>query len=150
MKRYQHILAPVDFSGLSQIIMDHAKDMAEAFGAKLTLLHVVQDVPMLGEPFGEPGAIILTEELEQQTLANAHEQMHTIIAQWQLSNPPQQLVEVGFPTDTILQVAQEQAVDLIIIGHSGKRGFLGFLGSTANDVVKSAKCDVLVVHPQPN
>ena len=48
-------------------------------------------------------------------------------------------------TDTILEVADAENINLIIIGHSGNKGFFGLLGSTTTAVVKSAKCDVLVV-----
>ena len=48
-------------------------------------------------------------------------------------------------TETILEVAEAENINLIVLGHSGNKGFFGLLGSTATAVVKSAKCDVLVV-----
>ncbi|QLQ34212.1 MAG: universal stress protein [Candidatus Thiothrix singaporensis] len=55
-------------------------------------------------------------------------------------------MEEGISTHTsILDFADAKQVDLIVIAHSGKKGFLGFLGSTADSVVRSAHCDVLVL-----
>ena len=53
----------------------------------------------------------------------------------------------GSPAKAILAVAEEEDVDLIVIGSSGKSGLdLLLLGSVADKVVRSAKCSVLVVH----
>ena len=52
----------------------------------------------------------------------------------------------GKPTVEIVKYATENAVDLIVIGTKGKRGFeLLLLGSVAEKVVQSAPCKVLVV-----
>ena len=57
------------------------------------------------------------------------------------------LVKEGSPAAVILDVAEDEDVDLIVIGSSGKTGFDRFLmGSVASKVVKSAKCSVLVVN----
>ena len=57
------------------------------------------------------------------------------------------VVREGSPAKVILEVAKEEAVDLIVMGSSGKSGFDRFImGSVADKVVNSAKCAVLVVH----
>ena len=57
------------------------------------------------------------------------------------------LVKEGSPADMILKTAEEEGIDIIVIGSSGKSGFDKFImGSVADKVVKSAKCSVLVVH----
>ena len=47
----------------------------------------------------------------------------------------------------IVQYAQGQGIDLIVVGSHGKRGIQGMLGSTATSVMHAASVDVLVVHP---
>ena len=42
--------------------------------------------------------------------------------------------------------ATEQACDLIVVGSHGRHGLALLLGSTANDVLHGAPCDVLAVH----
>ena len=57
------------------------------------------------------------------------------------------IIREGSPARVILEVAQEEDVDLIVMGSSGKSGFDRFImGSVADKVVNSAKCAVLVVH----
>ncbi len=115
------------------------------YDARLTLLHVVEDVPIGIEPFGEPSSLVVNEEIRQQLVANAEKHMQTLAQQFSLPLNVEQAIEEGFTTDTILEFARHKQVDLIVIAHSGKKGFLGLLGSTANSVVKSAPCDVLVI-----
>ena len=57
------------------------------------------------------------------------------------------LIREGSPAKTILAVAKEEDIDLIVIGSSGKSGFDRFImGSVAEKVVNAAKCAVLVIH----
>ena len=57
------------------------------------------------------------------------------------------VIREGSPAKSILEVASEEDVDLIVIGSSGKSGFDRFiLGSVSDKVVNAAKCPVLVVH----
>lgn len=145
MQRYQHILAPVDFSDASNGVIERALELAEHYDARLTLLHVVENMPLGIEPFGEPSSLVLSVEIQEQQLSNATAKMQALAQQFSLPLSVEQAVLEGFTTSTLLEFAQEKQVDLIVIAHSGKKGFLGFLGSTADAVVKSAHCDVLVV-----
>ena len=57
------------------------------------------------------------------------------------------MVKEGSPARVILETIEEEDIDLVVIGSSGKTGIDKFLmGSVAEKVVKSAKCSVLVVH----
>ena len=57
------------------------------------------------------------------------------------------VIREGSPARVILEVANEENIDLIVMGSSGKSGFDRFImGSVADKVVNSAKCAVLVVH----
>ena len=57
------------------------------------------------------------------------------------------VIKEGTPAKIILEVAEEEGADLIVIGSSGKSGFDRFiLGSVSDKVVNTAKCPVLVVH----
>ena len=56
-------------------------------------------------------------------------------------------VVVGFPAESINQVAEEEGADLIIIASSGKSGLHRFvIGSVAEKVLKDSEIDVLLVH----
>ena len=57
------------------------------------------------------------------------------------------MVKVGFPAETINQVAEDEGVDLIIITSSGKSGLHKFfIGSVAEKVLKTSEIDVLLIH----
>ncbi|QLQ32386.1 MAG: universal stress protein [Candidatus Thiothrix singaporensis] len=84
MQRYQHVLAPVDFSARSSELIKRAREIAETHDARLTLLHVVQDAPVGAEPFGEPSGLVLSEEIREQHLTAAQEKMRELAEQYDL------------------------------------------------------------------
>jgi len=145
MKSYQHVMVPIDFSDMSASIVMRAQELAEHYNASLSLLHVVQDVPISIEPFGEPASVVMYEELRDVQLEHAKTQMQTLADQLKLPLSVAREIREGIVSTTVLAAAEEKAVDLLVIGHSGNTGFFGFMGSTATYVVKGAHCDVLVI-----
>jgi universal stress protein A len=61
-----------------------------------------------------------------------------------------QWLEMGSPKLEIIRVANENDVDLIVVGSHGRHGLALLLGSTANGVLHHATCDVLAVRLQDN
>ena len=59
-------------------------------------------------------------------------------------------LEMGSPKTEIIRVAEENKVDLIVVGSHGRHGLGLLLGSTANGVLHHATCDVLAVRLQDN
>jgi universal stress protein A len=57
-------------------------------------------------------------------------------------------LEMGSPSTEIIRVAEENKVDLIVVGSHGRHGLALLLGSTANGVLHHAACDVLAVRLQ--
>jgi len=57
-------------------------------------------------------------------------------------------LEMGSPKSEIIRVAEENKVDLIVVGSHGRHGLGLLLGSTANGVLHHAACDVLAVRLQ--
>ena len=51
----------------------------------------------------------------------------------------------GIPKQEIIHIAEQEQVDLIVVGSHGRHGLALLLGSTANSVLHYAKCDVLAV-----
>ena len=57
------------------------------------------------------------------------------------------MVKKGFPSEKINEVAEKEDCDLIIIASSGRSGLHRFvLGSVAENVLKNAEKDVLLIH----
>lgn len=140
------ILLCTDFSDNSSPALQEALDYAETFGAELCLLHVVNS-SQVGYPSMEgdmPPDIRSTLESIQKSVAHALELLaeecrgrietvrgHTLI---------------GVPAYEIVRYAQEEGMSLIVMGTHGWTGFKHLiLGSTAENVVRTAVCPVLTV-----
>jgi universal stress protein A len=54
----------------------------------------------------------------------------------------------GVPKQEIIHIAEQQQVDLIVLGSHGRHGLALLLGSTANAVLHYAKCDVMAIRLQ--
>jgi nucleotide-binding universal stress UspA family protein len=141
------VLVPTDFSECSEAAVRYGRALAEAFGATLHLLHVVQDPykqAWAAEGFAAPVTDMLVEwetqarkRLEETAAACAPVQ--TTVA-----------TRIGSPFYDIGTYASENNVDLIVLGTHG-RGPIGhmLLGSVAERIVRKAPCPVLTVrHPQ--
>jgi nucleotide-binding universal stress UspA family protein len=141
------VLVPTDFSECSEAAVRYGRALAQAFGASLHLLHVVQDPyrqAWAAEGFAAP-VTDLVDQWEKQARARLEE----IAAQ---CTPVATTFDarIGSPFSDIAAYASEKNVDLIVIGTHG-RGPLGhmLLGSVAERVVRRAPCPVLTVrHPQ--
>lgn len=147
MYAYQHILVPVDFSPVSKRMINRAKEFVETYKSRLTLLHVVQDLPLSAQAFGDVPSITIEPEVQASLIKNAKEHLTQLASELELHEAVGLEVVEGLPYDSIAEFAEDNKVDLILVGHSAKKGLLGFMmGSTAESIVKHAKCDVLVMH----
>ena len=142
MKNYKNILFATDFSESNEVIAKRAKEVAEHYGAQLHLIHVLQYHPALftGALFAtsasaSPEKILLEQSKEHleawaKNLGLDSKYAHT---------------ENGSPKHIIKKFAQDHDIDLIIIGAHSHEGLDILLGSTANSILQSAPCDVLVL-----
>jgi nucleotide-binding universal stress UspA family protein len=142
----QHILAPTDFSELSKQGLTSALELAEAFGAKLLLLHVVepQPYPVEGIVPSYLGATLL-DDLERQ----ASNDLAQMLYEAQGSNVEvARRVVVGIPYRKIVEVAEEEKSDLIVMTTHGRTGLSHLvMGSVAEKIVRTAPCPVLTIRP---
>ncbi len=142
MQLYRHILLAADFSEHGKTVSAKAKQLAEQNQARLSLIHVVDYLPLTDATYGPiiPFDIDLTEELTkiaEQRLADLGRELGVDKAhQW---------LEIGSPKLEIVRMAEENQVDLIVVGSHGRQGLAVLLGSTASGVIHHAKCDVLAV-----
>ena len=142
MTIYQHILLAVDFSQDSRQITLQAGQMAQKFAAKLSIVHVVNNIPMPDTSYGT--VIGVNGEIDNILLNEEKTNLNEI---GELLNVPenQRWLIWGSPKEEICTLAIQEHVDLIIVGSHGRHGFALLLGSTANDVLHHAPCDVLAV-----
>ena len=142
MKNYRKILLAIDFADHLKVVVDRGQSLTEQYQADLTVLHVVEYIPLSEPVYGSvlPLDINLTEQLVQA----AQKRLHTITKRLDLPETALR-VEVGSPKSEIIRVAEEIKADLIIVGSHGRHGIALLLGSTATAVLHHARCDVLAV-----
>jgi universal stress protein A len=141
----RHILAPTDFSDYSKKALSDALELARTFGAKLTLLHVVEPSPYLGE-FTLPtaGADLVSNLERQASAALARMLPEAQRAQIEVIRS----VVIGSPLRKIVEAAEAKHVDLIVMATHGRTGLSHLLiGSVAERVVRTAPCPVLTIRP---
>jgi universal stress protein A len=141
MANYKHILLAVDFSAHANEVTKTAKQLADKYQAQLSVVHVVDNLPVTDAAYGPiPFDVDFTQEL----LDVAKTRLQKAAAELNIAEDHQWL-EMGSPKLEIVRVADENQVDLIVIGSHGRHGLALLLGSTANGVLHHAKCDVLAV-----
>ncbi len=145
MEGYKHILVAADFTDHGEDVVKRAKDLAGKYQAKLSIIHVVDNLPITDAAYGPviPFEVDLTEEL----MAAAKKRLTDQIEKQGLKIEKQWL-ELGSPKLEIIRIADENDIDLIVVGSHGRHGLALLLGSTANGVLHHAKCDVMAVRLQ--
>lgn len=140
----QSILVPVDFSECSKKALLYARAFANQFGGELTVLHVVKPyIPVPEATMVDVGLI------ERNLRKTAEYQMAELQKEMGGSKPFRPLVRAGNPAIEVVKAARNLGADLIIISTHGRTGVGHWLmGSTAEKVVRSAHCPVLVVREQ--
>lgn len=139
---YQHILIAADFSKHSDEVCRKARSLAEQYQAKLSICHIVEDFPL--SDFAYEPMISVDIDMRDALLKAGKKQLTTLAEK--LGIPPQQQwVECGSPGHDIVRIADDNQVDLIVVGSHGRSGIKMLLGSTANAVLHHAHCDVLAV-----
>lgn len=136
MALYQHILLAADLTQENSDTVQKAREMAKLFGAKLSLLHVVEPIPNYGFVGITDIEDKLVEEAKLALTKLGKEIMVPEADQW---------VAIGNPKREILASAKELNVDLIILGSHTGIHFSEILGSTTNGVLHHSHCDVLTV-----
>ncbi len=141
MIKIHKILCPVDFSDASRKAVRYAHEFAKGMGANLFLLNVVEPRPMAVDM--SLSYVPLEEDLEKA----AREDLEEIIkAEREQGVEVDADVQIGTPSEVILEKADELDVNLVILGSHGKTGLSRLLmGSVAESVVRKAKCPVLIV-----
>jgi nucleotide-binding universal stress UspA family protein len=146
MIEIKRILIPVDFSDYSRHALQYAEALAEAFSAKLYLIHV-REVPLSRVFPPEPyPSVVITEEQKQneQLLRKLVEEIRG------KGIDAEPIYVVGQPYAEIVKAAQELNIDLVTLATHGRKGVSHVIfGSVAEKVVRLAPCPVLTIkHPE--
>lgn len=147
---YEHLLVPVDGGDMADKAIDASIGLAKMLGARITGFTVEMPLPLL---MGEPGAIAFMAETmsEHQIRSEAH-------ARTLLKAFGDRSLAAGVPfdgqfmitdqvADSIVEVAQRQGCDLIVMATHGRHGLDALInGSLTKSVLSHSKIPLLVLH----
>lgn len=152
MAQIRKILVPVDFSESSRAALDYAVDVARKFGATIDLLHVWQ-APTFIPTASLPEAPTVDANLVDLVRKNAEEATARALADARGRELPVRDAhcEPGVPARGIVEFANADGYDLIVLGTHGRTGLShAVMGSVAEKVVRHAECPVLTVRGKPH
>jgi nucleotide-binding universal stress UspA family protein len=155
-KKISKILAPTDFSELSQAGVHYALELAKELKAEVTVYHVVSQGELMQYNVGLSEG--KTEEQLQPLLhpVDTYQQamsrfMKTHFADLTADVKVHERVEMGVAEKNVVNLAEEEGMDLIVISTHGRTGLSHMIvGSVTEKVVRLARCPVLSIpcHPK--
>ena len=155
---FSRILVAVDSDELVEAVIREAGDLAKALGSQIAFVHVVDPAAALtplasgnmggmGMPtMGGVGNAALTDQVIEEEREEGVSFVERLPALLPAGIKTEVLLREGAPTDGIIDAAREWDADLIIAGTHGRGGLQRlFVGSTAEAVLRTAPCPVLVI-----
>ena len=125
---YKRILVAMDSSKLAKKALSKAVKLAKLMNSEIYLIHVMEKESPTNTAKAE-GIINEAEECVKEQGMQA-----------------KSFVKIGEPPDEVVFLAMEEKVDLIVLGERGETGIRRLLlGSTAQEVIRFARCSVLVI-----
>jgi nucleotide-binding universal stress UspA family protein len=140
----KRILYPTDFSEGSAVAIPYVADMAKRYGANLYVVHVIYDI---AKASGWYVPHISMDEVYKDMEESAAKELRRFCAEdLRGYKDIKYVVLKGTPSEEIIRFAEDNQVDLVVMGTHGRKGLDRVLfGSTAEKVVKGASCPVLTV-----
>jgi nucleotide-binding universal stress UspA family protein len=140
------ILVPVDFSAHSEKAVRFATTLANKFGARVSLIHVVED-PFVTGAWQSEAFIPNIPELLNELITTAETRFSALKKELAAHGfVVETRVITGRPFQAIVEDAAAGHFDLIVMGTHGRTGLShALLGSVAERVVQKAPCAVLTV-----
>ncbi len=151
------ILVPVDFSDVTENLMQAVRSLAGAMASRVVLLHVRHPEVQLGDMLPDqipvtPASIVPMPPVAVGTRETSMIQSWLDTLKERLSDLKIEVTATqreGQPVEGILEESEMQKADMIILGSHGHGALYHLLlGGVTTGVLKSTKCPVLVV-PSP-
>jgi nucleotide-binding universal stress UspA family protein len=144
-----NILIPTDFSACADHALTHAVDLADRFGARLHLLHVVNelDPDWYGITDAQERAVKLRDQIESE----ARERLRTLAPDNESHDIETTVsLQLSFDVaDSINEYVDERDVDLVVMGTHGRKGLDRLmLGNVADKIIRHAPCPVMTVREE--
>ncbi|MBW2288523.1 MAG: universal stress protein [Deltaproteobacteria bacterium] len=143
----QNIIVPIDFSPISEVVLDIAKILAQCFSARLWLIHVASPDPdFVGYDAGPQS---VRDQLAEH-LREEHQRLQATAAELREAGiETTALLIQGATADKILAEADHHAADLIVMGSHGHGAMhRALMGSVSERVLRKAACPVTIIPHQ--
>lgn len=151
IKIYKKILLPTDGSEYANKAAEHAIIIASQNNAEIIVLNVMETTQLASLPVEDFTRKF--KDILRQEKTNPLENISKVFDEHLKDKEFRDQIKLtlkqkgGSPADIILQTVQDENIDMVIMGTSGKKGFERFLlGSVTEKVVRNSKCPVLTVH----
>ncbi len=146
------ILIPVDFSHITKQLIETAHDFALKFKAELVFYHVIDERIFFNPainfmPPNYSPIPIIDQEVIAKFIQSSKDALDKILDTPDFKDIKiSKICEEGIPYTTILNFAEKNAIDLILIGSHGSTGLKHlFLGSVADYISHHSNIPVLIV-----
>ena len=148
MEELKKILVVSRMTQYCQEAIEAGAKLAEKFGAKLYVLHVVHN------PFGLEGwnlPMVSVEKEYQKLLDQTKRDLERMVRDVRAKGVyVEELVRKGDPTDEVLKVAKEEKIDLLVmLAHEEWRLEHFLFGRSNEELVRKMPCSVLLVKKEP-
>jgi nucleotide-binding universal stress UspA family protein len=146
----EDVVVPVDFEPASYHALVYAQDLTRAVGARLHLLHVRDDAFAL--PAGTEGSLSAFPQLARRTENQAAERLNELLDdEDQKSGAVTVVVISPDPATAIVRYAEQVHASAIVMGTHGRidKPEGAAIGSVAEQVIRTARCPVLVMRQLP-
>ena len=142
MKSYKKILVPTDLTESCAVAAQQAKQIAEAFGGEVNVLHIIDYLPPAYVAVELPAEFASKKFVVERATASLNE--------WADKNglsDCNKVVDTGHPKKTILKQIKDLEPDLVVLAPHHEDGLSLFFGSVTNAVAQSADVDILIARP---
>lgn len=136
---YERILVPLDGSKLAEVALAYAEEIAERSGSRVTLMYVSE---LAGGPSQRMNESYIQNLIVTTKQAAKKKQGSVAIQEFKLDSK----ILTGHPAEEIVDYAQKENIDLIVMSTHGKTGIKRWtIGSVADKVVKAASKPVMLI-----
>ena len=144
------VVVPIDFGPVSHHALVYAQDLTRAVGARLHLLHVLDDAFAL--PAGTEGSLSAFPQLARRTENQVGERLNELLAEEDRKSSAVTVVVISpDPATAIVRYAEQVHASAIVMGTHGRtdKPAGAAIGSVAEQVIRTAQCPVLVMPHLP-
>ncbi len=148
MKKIKKILFPINFADKYWIYIPWVSTFTELSGATLYVLYVTQDLEEIAALYAPSPESI--QKFKEKAISAAQEKMEVAVREFfKKFSKLETRVAVGKPSQKILELANQEGIDLIIMGTHGRKGLeYTIFGSVCREVMRDSPCPVVSINPQ--